>query len=117
MLSLSWSEPFSFTYWQASYLHHPQKKTAYEIDENGTLKATEHDKYEYIAGLVLLSLFMGSYKNPYYCPRRLAPGWAQLNIYTSKQYEFDPSQTMETCVRPKYWCLNVNKAQKDISDT
>jgi hypothetical protein len=48
------------------------------------LKATEHDKYENIAGLVWFSLFMGSNGKAYYCPRRLAPGWAQLNIYTIK---------------------------------
>jgi hypothetical protein len=41
-----------------------------------------------------LSLFMGSNGNAYYCPRRLAPGWAQLNIYTHKQYNLEPSQTM-----------------------
>jgi hypothetical protein len=29
-------------------------------DENGTLKATEHDKYESFAGFVWLSLFIGS---------------------------------------------------------
>jgi hypothetical protein len=45
-----------------------------EIDEKGTLKDTEHDKYENIAGSVRLSLFMGSNGNAYYCPRRLAPG-------------------------------------------
>jgi hypothetical protein len=52
------------------------------------MKATEHDKYENIAGSVWLRLFMGSNGNAYYCPRRLAPGWAQLNIYTNKQYKF-----------------------------
>jgi hypothetical protein len=41
-----------------------------------------------------LSLFMGSNGNAYYCPRRLTPGWAQLNIYTNKRYNFDPSRTM-----------------------
>jgi hypothetical protein len=46
------------------------------------LKATEHDKYENIAGSVWLNLLMGSNGNAYYCPRRPAPGWAQLNIYT-----------------------------------
>jgi hypothetical protein len=45
-----------------------------KIDEKGTLKANEHDKYENIAGSVLLSLFMGSNGNAYYCPRRLTPG-------------------------------------------
>jgi hypothetical protein len=53
-----------------------------EKDEKGTLKATELDKYENIADSVWLSLFMGSNENAYYCPRRLASGWAQLNIYT-----------------------------------
>jgi hypothetical protein len=48
------------------------------IDEK---KATKQDKYENIAGSVWLSLFMGSNVNVYYCPHRLAPGWAQLNIY------------------------------------
>jgi hypothetical protein len=58
------------------------------------LKATEHDKYENIAGSVWLSLFMGSNGNAYYFSHRLAPGWAQLNIDTNKQYNFDSSQTM-----------------------
>jgi hypothetical protein len=31
-----------------------------KIDEKGTLKATEYDKYENITGSVLLSLFMGT---------------------------------------------------------
>jgi hypothetical protein len=44
------------------------------IDEKGTLKASEYKKYENIAGSVLLSLFVGSNGNAYYCPRRLAPG-------------------------------------------
>jgi hypothetical protein len=34
---------------------------------------------------------MSSKDNAYYCPRRLGPGWAQLNIYTNKQYNFYPS--------------------------
>jgi hypothetical protein len=54
------------------------------IDEKWTLKATEHDKYENIAGSVWLSLSMGSNGYAYHCPRRLAPGWAQLNIHTNK---------------------------------
>jgi hypothetical protein len=53
-----------------------------KIEEKGTLKATEHDKYENIAGSVWLSMFMGSNGYEYYWPHRLAPGWAQLNIYT-----------------------------------
>jgi hypothetical protein len=60
--------------------------------KDGTLNATEHDKYENIAGSVWMSLFMGSNGNAYYCPRRLAPGWAQLNIYTNKQYNFYPKR-------------------------
>jgi hypothetical protein len=71
------------------------------------LKASEHDKYENIAGTVWLSLFIGSNGNrlnAYYCPRRLAPGWAQLNIYTIKQYTFDPSQTM-VCIWRWIWNL------------
>jgi hypothetical protein len=60
-----------------------------------TLKATEQDKYENIAGSVWLSLFMSSNGNAYYFPRRPAPGGAQLNIYTNKQYNLDPSQTIE----------------------
>jgi hypothetical protein len=64
------------------------------IDEKGTLKATEHDKYENIADSVWLSLFMGCNGNAYYCPRHLALGWAQLSIYTNKQYNFYLSQTM-----------------------
>jgi hypothetical protein len=51
-----------------------------EIDEKGTLKATEHDKYENSSGSVWLILFMDSNGYAYYFPRRLAPGWAQLNI-------------------------------------
>jgi hypothetical protein len=65
-----------------------------EIDKKGILKAPEHDKYENIAGSAWLSLFMGSNGNAYYYPRRLGPRWAQLNIYTKKQYNFDPSLTM-----------------------
>ena len=49
---------------------------------------------ENIADSVWLNLFMGSNGNAYSCPRRQASGWAQLNIYTNKQYNFDPSQTM-----------------------
>jgi uncharacterized membrane protein (Fun14 family) len=45
-----------------------------QIDEKETLKATEHDIYENIAGSVWLSLFMGSNASAYYCPRLLAPG-------------------------------------------
>jgi hypothetical protein len=37
------------------------------------------------------SLFVGSNGNAYFCPRRIAQGWAQLNIYTNKQYNFEPS--------------------------
>jgi hypothetical protein len=44
------------------------------------LKATEHEIYENIAGSVWFSLFIGSNRNAYYYPRRLVPGWAQLNI-------------------------------------
>jgi D-lyxose ketol-isomerase len=44
------------------------------IDEKGTWKATEHNKYENIASSVGLSLFVGINGNAYYCPRRLAPG-------------------------------------------
>jgi hypothetical protein len=72
-----------------------------KIDEKGTLKATEHDKYENIAGSVWLSLFMISNGNAYYCPRRLAPGWAQLNIYINN---FDPFQTM-VCIWRWTWNL------------
>jgi hypothetical protein len=61
--------------------------------KKATLKATEHHKYENIAGSVWLSLFMGSNGNLFYCPRCLAPSWAQLNIITNKQYNFDPSET------------------------
>jgi hypothetical protein len=45
----------------------------YKIDEKGTLKSTEHDEYENIAGSVWVNLFMGSIGNAYYCPRRLVP--------------------------------------------
>jgi hypothetical protein len=51
----------------------------------GILKATEPDEYENMAVSVWLSLFMGSSGNASYYPRRLALGWVQLNIYTSKQ--------------------------------
>jgi hypothetical protein len=61
------------------------------IDEKGTLKAIQHDNYENIAGSVWLRLFMDSNEIAYYYPRRIAPGWAQLNIYANKQYNFDPS--------------------------
>jgi hypothetical protein len=37
-----------------------------KIDEKGTLKAIEHDKYENIAGSVWLSLLMGSNGTAYY---------------------------------------------------
>jgi hypothetical protein len=36
------------------------KNVFIEINDKGTLKAHEHDKYENIAGSVWLSLFMGS---------------------------------------------------------
>jgi hypothetical protein len=61
------------------------------------MTATEH-------GSVWLSLFMDSNGNAYYYPRRLAPGWAQLNIYTNKQYNLDPYQTMECIWR---WTWNL----------
>jgi hypothetical protein len=64
----------------------------------------EHNKYENITGSVWLSLFMGSNGNAYYCPRRLALGWAQLNIYTNEQYNFDPSKTM---VFIRQWTWNL----------
>jgi hypothetical protein len=48
-------------------------KCSVQIDDKGTLKATEHYKFETIAGSVLLSLFMGSNGNAYNCPRHLAP--------------------------------------------
>jgi hypothetical protein len=35
---------------------------------------------------------MGSNGTAYYCTCRLAPGQEQLNIYTNKQHNFDPSQ-------------------------
>jgi hypothetical protein len=47
------------------------------------LKATEHDKFQTIAGSIWLSLFMGRNWNACYCPSRLAPGWAWLNINTN----------------------------------
>jgi hypothetical protein len=84
------------------------------IDENGTLKSTEHDKYENIASSVWLSLFIGNKcnnGNAYYCPRCLAPGLAQLNIYTNnytnkkdQQYNFEPSQTT-VCIWRWTWNL------------
>jgi hypothetical protein len=43
-------------------------------------QTTENDKYENIADLVWLSLFMSGNISAYYCSRRLAPGWAQLNM-------------------------------------
>jgi hypothetical protein len=66
-------------------------------------KRNKQDTCEDIEGSVWLSLFMESYGNAYYCPRRLAPVWAQLDIYTSKQYKFDPSQTM-VCIW--WWTRN-----------
>jgi hypothetical protein len=62
---------------------HKQRYCNIEIIEKGTLKATDHDKSENIAGSVCLSLFIGSIGNAFYCPRRLAPCYAQLSIYTS----------------------------------
>ncbi len=70
---------------------HKQRYCDIEIYLKGILKATKNDKYENIAGSIWLNLFMGSNGNAYYCPRLLAPGWAQLYIYTNKQYNFDPS--------------------------
>jgi hypothetical protein len=32
------------------------------------------------------------HESTYPAPRRLAPGWAQLNIYTNTQYNYVPSQ-------------------------
>jgi hypothetical protein len=52
--------------------------------ENESLKLNKRDKYKNSEGSVLLSMFMGSNGNAYYCPRWLAPGYAQPNIYTSK---------------------------------
>lgn len=37
----------------------------FEIDGNGTLEATEHDRYEKSAGLVWLNMLMGSNGNTY----------------------------------------------------
>jgi hypothetical protein len=47
---------------------------------------------------------MGSKRNVCYCPTRLAPDVAQLNIYTSKQHNFDPFQTI-VCVW--WWTWNL----------
>jgi hypothetical protein len=42
-----------------------------------------------------LSRFMDSNGNAYYCPRRLAPSWAQLSMYSSTQVKYiDPFQTI-----------------------
>jgi hypothetical protein len=46
---------------QGHYLQPPHGTNCdIEIDEKGTLKDTEHNKYETIVGFVELNLFMGS---------------------------------------------------------
>jgi hypothetical protein len=69
------------------YLHDNRLKGNFE----------SHYKYENIAGLVLLSLFMDSKRNvtAYYCQRRLVRVERNYIITPEKQYNLDPSQ--KTC--------------------
>jgi hypothetical protein len=73
------------------------KRETGKIDEKETLKATEHDRYENIAGSLLLSLFMGSNGNAYYCRRRLArvehnsvftPINSKISTHTKRWYAY-----------------------------
>jgi hypothetical protein len=63
------------------------------IDENWTLKATEYDNYENIAGLVWLSLFMGSNGDVNFCPHsynflvyRVVPIWNHFIFYIGEWF-------------------------------
>ena len=61
---------------------HKQRCCDNKIETVGNPKVAQHDKNENVAGSVWLSLFMDGSGNASYRPRPLAPGWAELNIYT-----------------------------------
>lgn len=82
----------------------------YLYDNRWKLNFESDDKYENIACLDLLSLFMDSKQNvtAYYCQRRLALCWAQLNNHPRKKYKLDPSQTT-VCIWRWTWNRQIFK--------
>jgi hypothetical protein len=74
-------------YEETFYTWHKQRFCDIKVDENGTFKAEEHDKYENIAGSDWLSLFMGSI----FLPAPSSPGLSATQYLHQYTVQYDPS--------------------------
>ena len=81
-----------------------------KIDEKGSLKATEHHKYENIAGSVWLSLFMDINGNAYLCNAHahLAPSWHDKRLV----YNFIILNYKPNCIKVSSHVANFPPLQK-----